>query len=770
MSARAYDEFLTSKIRATPGVGIDVADTLLHPRLFPFQREIVLRMLTLGRGAIFASTGLGKTSMQIEWARIVAETTALPVLIFAPLAVASQTVREARVIGVDVTSCKEQSDVTAGVNITNYDRLDRFDCSILGGIVLDECFAPDTLIDTPAGRIPICQLKVGDTITNATGSDVIGDVHRREVAYCVKITVDGDQIVSSSNHPYFTQRGWVGAQDIEPGDKVIRTAEALRILRDRVYSEVNRRTFLREILLSEVEDASTRVCCESSQPGSGGETRAEQKRVARERVSCGTGGDRSYPRAEPDAHARSLREDFAQIERDGPRTFRAWGKWSRDDEAAAIAAGHSWRRMAGGTCRVVGNTESRLSNTLQDRLSERRDTSRYRSGWALTSEPQGPGQQKGLDAGFARVESLEILEPGHPELDRLRDADGRIYLYDLGATRHPSYSVNGFLVHNSSILKATDGKTRTALIGVAQSIPFRLACTATPAPNDVMELGNHADFLGVMESAEMLATYFVHDGGETQKWRLKGHAEGAFWRWVSSWAMVVDSPSDLGYDGSAYVLPDLRMHEHVLDAPAVTDGDTLFALPASSLTERRGARSASVGIRVAKAAEIIESSPGPWIIWCHLNSEQDLLAKAFGESAFSIFGSMPSEEKERQLLCWLDGERPILISKPSILGFGINAQICSSMAFVGIDDSWESLYQSIRRCWRFGQSKPVDVHLILSSAEIRVLENLKRKERDAARMRHAMAAATESARVPARSSRSFYTRPSVEVPSWLNPS
>ena len=603
----------------------------LHERLFDFQRDIVSRMLSLGRGAIFASTGLGKTGMQIEWAAQVHNRGHGDILIFAPLAVAQQTAREAKLFGVNVTVCREPEDVRPGVNITNYDRLAKFDLARFGGVVLDE----------------------------------------------------------------------------------------------------------------------------------------------------------------------------------------------------------------------------------------------------------------------------------------------------------------------SSILKATDGKTRTALIEASQFVRFRLACTATPAPNDVMELGNHAEFLGVMRATEMLATYFVHDGGDTQKWRLKGHAERSFWQWVGSWSSVVDSPADMGYDGSAYELPPLVMHEHILDAPAVVEGETLFALPAASLTERRAARSVSVDMRVNRAAEIIwkewekteclgspnmqngggssinqtqqnasdanhsaellkkikhtceigtpkivsepqnisaENSTndaqdkesdthltlnteqsasrqqrlaqltsdatqrsdrstesrrsntmiclpgnsisvqsaaritpksassgltiatqegmsgdscatdaisasatsgtarknskrrldtlGPWLIWCGLNREQDALTAAFGENAFSVYGAMAAEEKERQIMGWLAGERPIMISKASMMGFGLNFQHCSRMTFVGIDDSWESLYQAIRRCWRFGQTQPVDVHLILSSAEIRVLENLKRKERDAARMRKAMAAEAQSVTVSHRI-RSTYSPVSVEVPSWI---
>jgi hypothetical protein len=759
-----YSTFLASKARSVEKAGIIVRRDAIHKRLFDFQAEIVQRMLELGRGAIFASTGLGKTGMQIEWARQVHKHEGVDVLIFAPLAVASQTAREAQLLDVNVAVCREPADIRPGINITNYDRLEKFDLSRFGGVVLDECFAPDTLVDTPDGAITVRELSAGDSIYNASGIDVIADVHRREVQYCVKITVDGKPITSSPNHPYFTERGWVGAQDLEPGDTIIRSSEAVRILRDRVYAEVYGRSILREILLSEVAHEATEIPSQGAYARSGRKARQKSKRMARGQIAGSDSRNQSHSRFESYANAWGSGKDLPEIERNRPQTFRAWGQWSRDDEAATVASGCSWRRMDGGICRIVGSTSSRLSDVLQARLSERRAASRYRGGWVYACQPSRSRREERCDAGYARVESLEVLKPGHPELDKLRDADGRIYLYDLGATRHPSYSVNGLLVHNSSILKSTDGKTRTALIEAAQSVRFRLACTATPAPNDVMELGNHAEFLGVMRTAEMLATYFVHDGGETQKWRLKGHAEKAFWQWVGSWASVVDSPADLGYDGSAYVLPPLRMHEHVLDAPPVSDGSSLFALPAASLMERRSARSVSVETRVAKAAEIMRATPGPWLVWCGLNREADAM-KSEMPALVEVRGSDRPEDKESRLIGFSDGTVQSLLSKPSIAGFGMNWQHCHQMIFIGIDDSWESLFQAIRRCWRFGQTEPVDVHLILSSAEIRVLENLKRKERDAGRLRHAMA---REAQVAIKRGSSAYTSSRIELPKWLN--
>lgn len=284
----------------------------------------------------------------------------------------------------------------------------------------------------------------------------------------------------------------------------------------------------------------------------------------------------------------------------------------------------------------------------------------------------------------------------------------------------------GVVLDESSILKSYDGKTRTRIIDAFKDTQFKLACSATPAPNDYMELGNHSEFLGVMSRVEMLSMFFVHDGGATQDWRLKGHAEQDFWRWLASWAVMIRKPSDLGYDDGAFQLPPLRMHEHVIRVDTPTAGN-LFALEAVTLQERIAARRDSVEERVAKAVELVDVYE-PCIIWCNLNSEQEALEKAFGDQAISVYGSLSHEEKERRILSWLNDEKPILISKVKVCGYGLNFQRASNMLFVGLSDSWEQFYQAVRRSWRFGQDEAVDVHLIVADTEGAVLKNIKAKE------------------------------------------
>ncbi len=419
MPVMNYAEFLQTKFKAARPCGFEPAE--INPQLFPFQRDIVTWACKHGRGAIFADTGLGKTPMQLEWARLVCEYTGRPVLILAPLAVARQTQAEGRKFGVDVTVCRTQADCTPVVNIANYEMLEHFDAAAFGGIVLDE----------------------------------------------------------------------------------------------------------------------------------------------------------------------------------------------------------------------------------------------------------------------------------------------------------------------SSILKNFDGTTRKALTDFASEIDYRLCCTATPAPNDLIEILNHAEFLSIMRGKEIIALYFTQDGNTTHKWRLKGHARNDFWRWLASWSVAVRKPSDLGYEDGDFNLPPLQVHEHVVRQPA-TEG-FLFAIEANSLSERLSARRASIDDRVAKAAEIVNATTEPFLVWCNLNSESSALAKAVPD-AVEVVGSDSFESKEAALLGFSQGKYRVLVTKPSIAGFGMNFQHCHDMAFVGLSDSWEQYYQAIRRCWRYGQKQAVNAHVIAAETEGAVVKNIQRKEREAANM------------------------------------
>ncbi|TCG09329.1 helicase [Paraburkholderia steynii] len=298
----------------------------------------------------------------------------------------------------------------------------------------------------------------------------------------------------------------------------------------------------------------------------------------------------------------------------------------------------------------------------------------------------------------------------------------------------------GVVLDESSILKASDGKTRTAIIEAFKDYRFRLACTATPAPNDYMELGNHAEFLGVMTQEEMLAMFFIHDGGETQKWRLKGHAESEFWKWMCSWAVMLRKPSDLGYPNDGYDLPPLAIEQITVGVDHDRAQDTLFVMQAATLQDRIKERRETVEERCRAAVEIIARKPDtPWLVWCNLNSEAELMTKLIAD-AVEVRGSDKVEDKERKLLGFTDGQIRVMTTKPSVAGFGMNWQHCADMVFVGLNDSYEQLFQAIRRCWRFGQTKPVNVYLVAAETEGAVVANLHRKEADAERMAEQMVA------------------------------
>lgn len=287
----------------------------------------------------------------------------------------------------------------------------------------------------------------------------------------------------------------------------------------------------------------------------------------------------------------------------------------------------------------------------------------------------------------------------------------------------------GVVLDESSILKSFDGKTRNMLVESCRDIPFRLAATATPAPNDHTELGNHAEWLGVMSLTGMQSTFFIHDSSDTKSWRLKGHAENDFWRWMCSWSVLLRRPSDLGYDDGAYSLPPLEQIEHLVPV----DGP-----PARTLSERLTARRNSIADRVAKAVALTPADR-PFVWWCNLNAESEALARAI-PGAVEVRGSDKEDEKERKLNDFAAGRCRVLVTKPTICGFGLNWQHCADTGFVGLNDSFEQVYQAVRRFWRFGQTRPVTVHFVAASTEGAVLENLRRKEADAERMAAGMVA------------------------------
>lgn len=380
-------------------------------------------------------------------------------------------------------------------------------------------------------------------------------------------------------------------------------------------------------------------------------------------------------------------------------------------------------RWAVGRGRAAIFADCGLGKTLQQ-LEWARHVAEYTGGNVLILAPLAVAAQTAregerIGVGVTVCRTADDLQPGIniTNYERLHHFD------NAGFT--------GIVLDESSILKSFNGAFRQALTAFAEPITYRLACTATPAPNDLIEITNHAEFLNIMGGKEIIALFFTQDGNTTHKWRLKGHAKDDFWRWMASWSVAIRKPSDIGHADEGFELPPLHMHQHVVRSD-VTAG-ALMPLEAIALQDRQRARRESIADRVARTAELVASSDEQWIVWCDLNAESDALRKAIPGSV-EVRGSDSPEHKEQSILAFAAGEIRVLVTKPSIAGFGVNWQGCHNMAFVGLSDSYEQQYQAIRRCYRFGQTEPVQVHVITAQAEGAVVANIQRKEAQATQM------------------------------------
>lgn len=304
----------------------------------------------------------------------------------------------------------------------------------------------------------------------------------------------------------------------------------------------------------------------------------------------------------------------------------------------------------------------------------------------------------------------------------------------------------GVVLDESSILKSYTGATKRVILEAFKDTPYKLACTATPAPNDHLELGNHAEFLNIMPSSEMIMRWFINDTMQAGGYRLKKHAAKDYWRWLTSWAVCLSRPGDLGpeYDMPGFDLPALDIHEHLLNASAATLARTWsegMLIPDSSptATTLHKVKRESLSDRVGKARELVSAlgQNEPVIVWCDTDYEADALKAALPDAA-EVRGSQKSEKKEELLNAFTDGKARLLITKPDIAGFGLNWQHCAHMVFVGVSYSFEKTYQALRRSYRFGQTRPVNAHLIYAETEGNVLATLRHKQAQFAEMQHAM--------------------------------
>lgn len=330
------------------------------------------------------------------------------------------------------------------------------------------------------------------------------------------------------------------------------------------------------------------------------------------------------------------------------------------------------------------------------------------------------------------------------------------------------------VLDESAILKAYMGKTKRALVETFSATPYRLCCTATPAPNDHIELGNHSEFLGLMPSPEMLSRWFINDTAETGVYRLKGHAAADFWRWVASWAVSLRRPSDLGahYADEGYVLPPLRVHHVAVDVDVV-DGraeGALFRDPSLSATNLHAEMRRTAPARAAAVAAVLAREPGEaWIVWCNTDYEADALTAAIPD-AVEVRGSESVAAKERKLAAFADGGVRVLVTKPTVAGAGLNWQHCARVAFVGLSYSFEQFYQALGRTHRFGQTRAVDAYVVGARTEAAVAATVERKAREHERMLDAMVAASRAAQLAARAGLGLTAdegRTAMRIPAWL---
>jgi len=371
----------------------------------------------------------------------------------------------------------------------------------------------------------------------------------------------------------------------------------------------------------------------------------------------------------------------------------------------------SWALRKGRAC-VFADTG--LGKTLMQL-----EWARHIPGYRIIVAPLGVTEQtineaKTLHTAVHRANCTEdIKKPG-------------IYITNYERLDGLDHSFDAVILDESGILKSHDGAYRNMIQARFERTHFKLCCTATPSPNDYMELGTHAEFMGALTRAEMLATYFCHDGGDTSKWRLKGHARGDFWKWVQSWAVVIRHPRDLGYEQDGYDLPELRFINHVIDVDP-PEGE-MFTGGKVAATEIYQVLKRSAPERVKRVAELISAEPDePWLIWCHTDEEQDLIEREV-PGLVSVRGSQSIEVKTDRLIGFATGKYDRLLTKPKIAGHGMNYQRCARMVFCGVTYSFEQVYQCVRRSWRYGQTRPVDVHMVICNEQESIKSALDAKQ------------------------------------------
>ena len=381
---------------------------------------------------------------------------------------------------------------------------------------------------------------------------------------------------------------------------------------------------------------------------------------------------------------------------------------------------------------------------------------------AVAAQHHAEAEKFGIEATVSRDGSVPasacVAITNYERLDRIDPADWA-----------------GVILDESSILKSFTGKTTRKLCEAFSRTPYRLAATATPAPNDHTELGQHADFLGVMRAPEMLARWFIADQANMGRYRLKRPAVRPFWDWVASWGRCVSKPSDLGFDDAGFDMPPLHLERHVVEADRCVDAGvdrkdgqfSLFRMPDMSATSVHREKRLTSRARAQMLAHIVSGEPDePWIVWVETDYDADAV-RAVLPDAVEVRGSMTVEMKEERLRAFSDGSVRVLLTKPSIAGFGLNWQHCARMAFMGLSFSYEAFYQAVRRCWRFRQVREVRAHVVCADTEEAIWRVVNRKAGDHDAMKIEMTAAMSRAAVSSRVYQTYRPEQEARLPAWL---
>lgn len=405
----------------------------------------------------------------------------------------------------------------------------------------------------------------------------------------------------------------------------------------------------------------------------------------------------------------------------------------------------------------LGKTAQQLEWALQ--------VCNFTGGRVLILAPLAVGKQTAREAGKFNIGGAKYAL-------NTADANGaRIVITNYERLEHfDAADFAGVVLDESGILKQYSGAMKVALCEAFARTPYRLACTATPAPNDHTELGNHAEFLGVMRARDMLTAWFCKEG---TAFRLKGHAVESFWDWVSSWAVLASLPSDIGdYSDDGYVLPQLTLHRHIVSMErnlSTSQDGLLFDAGNLSATTIQRERKRTSSARSAKVAEIVQADPGEsWIVWCETDNEADELMGAMAEiSPVEVRGSDTPQAKEKALVGFTNGDVRVLITKPKIAGYGLNWQHCARVVFAGTTFSFESYYQAIRRSWRFGQTRPVQAHVVMAETERGVWSVLERKRMAHEQMKAEMLSSARRRHIENTPASSYLPRQPITIPEWL---